>query len=327
MPKENTGIERIKRAKDVMLNESASIRTAALNLDENFSKAVSIILEGKRKIVVTGIGKSGHQAKRIAATFSSTGTPAAFLHPSEAVHGDLGIHELGDPVIFLSNSGSTPELIYLEPIFRTRKSKIIGILGKTPSLLSEKVDVVINATVKTEADPLGIVPTSSCSVAGAVADALASVVMKEKNFTKEDYALTHPAGQLGRNLLLTVGDVMHSTEKTAVVKKDTNFNQILIKMTEYPLGAACVVENNILVGIITDGDIRRILQKSLDTKNIVAENIMNQEFIYTKPGTRLGDALKMMEERDSKVSVLPVVLDENKKLCGLVRLHDIYCHE
>ena len=120
---------------------------------------------------------------------------------------------------------------------------------------------------------------------------------------------------------------MHSTEKTAVVKKDTNFNQILIKMTEYPLGAACVVENNILVGIITDGDIRRILQKSLDTKNIVAENIMNQKFIYTKPGTRLGDALKMMEERDSKVSVLPVVLDENKKLCGLVRLHDIYCHE
>ena len=125
MPKENTGIERIKRAKDVMLNESASIKTAALNLDENFSKAVSIILEGKRKIVVTGIGKSGHQAKRIAATFSSTGTPAAFLHPSEAVHGDLGIHELGDPVIFLSNSGNTPELIFLETIFRTRKSKII----------------------------------------------------------------------------------------------------------------------------------------------------------------------------------------------------------
>lgn len=324
MPTKNNIIKRINWAKEVMLKETEAIQRTARSLEENFSYAIDLLAEVDQKVIVTGIGKSGHQAKRIAALLCSTGTPAAFLHPAEAVHGDLGIHQKGDPVIFLSNSGSTPELIFLEPIIRARGSKIVGILGKIPSKLSEKVDVAIDASVSIEADPLGIVPTSSCSVAGALADAIASVLMREKQFTKSDYANTHPAGQLGRNLLLSVSDVMQTKEKIAIVEKGSKINDILLKMTEHPLGAACVMEDNKLVGLITEGDIRRTLQLSTPISDIKAADMMNSNFITTKPELLLGEALKLMEDRESAISVLPVVPTDTKDLLGLIRLHDIY---
>ena len=197
-------------------------------------------------------------------------------------------------------------------------------MGKIPSKLSEKVDVAIDASVSMEADPLGIVPTSSCSVAGAIADSIASVLMREKQFTKSDYAHTHPAGQLGRNLLLSVSDVMQIKENVAIVEKGSKINEILLKMTEHPLGAACVMEGDNLVGLITEGDIRRTLQLSTPISEIKAVDMMNSSFITAEPELLLGEALKLMEERDSAISVLPVVPTETKDLLGLIRLHDIY---
>ena len=181
------------------------------------------MFETKGKIVITGIGKSGHVGKKMAAMLCSTGSPTAYLHPSEAVHGDLGIHQQGDPVIYLSNSGSTPELIYLEPVFRARGAKIIGVLGQTNSPLAEKVDVLLDASVSEEADPLGIVPTSSFTAASALGDAIGAALMKRRNFDKNEYAKTHPAGQLGRNLILRVKDVFQKKDKVAIVKqRDSN---------------------------------------------------------------------------------------------------------
>lgn len=324
MPNINLHTRRIDWAAEVMNHEASSIKQTVKSLDENFSKAIDILLVEKGKIIVTGIGKSGHLGKRVAATLCSTGTSAAFLHPAEAVHGDLGIHQAGDPVIFLSNSGSTPELLFLEPIFRTRGSKIVGMLGKIPSKLSSKMDVALDVSVVNEADPLGIVPTSSCSVAAAMADAIASVLMKEKNFTKTDYALTHPAGQLGRNLLLKVSDVMHDRNCVAIVNQESDFNKLILTMTNFPLGAACVEDGDKLIGIITDGDIRRNLQRTNKLDEINVKEIMNKNFTVANPEMSLGDALKLMEERQSAISVLPVVDSASSKLLGMIRLHDIY---
>ena len=319
----NSHKERISLARKVMCHEANSISETAKYLNESFSDAVDILRKTNSKVIVTGIGKSGHLGKRIAATLSSTGTPSAYLHPSEAVHGDLGIHQSGDPIIFLSNSGTTPELLFLEPILRERKSKIIGILGKSPSPLSRVVDVVIEANVASEADPLGIVPTSSCAVASSLADALASVLMHEKKFTKTDYMKTHPAGQLGKNLLFKVCDVMIPKNEVAILSETSCMKNTMIKMTEFPLGVACIERNSKLIGIITDGDLRRSFTKFKSLDDINAGQVMTENFEYISPKARLGDALEKMEKRDSPISVLPVVENANN-LLGIVRIHDIY---
>ena len=319
----NSHKERISLARKVMSHEANSITTTAKGLNESFSEAVDILIKTNKKVIVTGIGKSGHLGKRIAATLSSTGTPAAYLHPSEAVHGDLGIHQNGDPVIFLSNSGTTPELLFLEPILKERKSKIIGILGKSPSPLSKVVDVFIEANVMSEADPLGIVPTSSFAVASSLADALASVLMHEKKFTKTDYMKTHPAGQLGKNLLFKVSDVMIPKNEVAILSENSCMKSTMIKMTEFPLGVACIERRGNLIGIITDGDLRRSFTKFSSLDDITAGQVMTENFESISPKARLGDALEKMEKRDSQISVLPVI-GNLKKLLGVVRIHDIY---
>ena len=197
----------------VLKEEANSILKASNRLSISFIDAINILLTKNKKIIVSGIGKSGHLGKKISATLCSTGSPSSFLHPSEALHGDLGIHQPGDPVIFLSNSGSTPELLALAPILKSRKAKIVGIFGRSNSVLSELVDTTLDASVSIEADPLGIVPTASFAVASAIGDAIASSLMNRRGFTEKDYAITHPAGQLGRNLVLRVKDVMQKKEK------------------------------------------------------------------------------------------------------------------
>ena len=207
----------LEEAKTVLMKEALAIQEASNNLlPEALQSALDILYKENGKIIISGIGKSGYVGQKMAAMMCSTGSPAAFLHPAEAVHGDLGIHQKSDPVIFLSNSGATPELIYLEPVLRSRGAKIVGILGKTNSPLSEKVDVVLNATVKEEADHLGIVPTASFAAASALGDALGSALMKRRGFDKNEYAKTHPAGQLGRNLILRVQDVFHRKENLVI---------------------------------------------------------------------------------------------------------------
>lgn len=313
----------IEDAKKVLKLEADSILKAKEKLDDKFIKAIDILHKENQKIVVTAIGKSGHLGKKLAATLCSTGSPAAYLHPSEAVHGDLGIHQVGDPVIFLSNSGSTPELIALEPVFRSRGAKIVGIIGKKESPLAAKVDSYLDASVSQEADPLDIVPTASVSVASALGDALSSALMKRRNFSEKDYAQTHPAGQLGRNLILRVRDVMHGMNKIAMASPATPISDIVVAMTEKQLGAACIVNEDRLVGIITDGDLRRTLKNQEDPFLKTAEEIMNPNPRAICPETRLGEALQIMEEGKSQISVLPVT-EENDKVIGLIRIHDIF---
>tara|TARA_B110000008_G_scaffold279183_1_gene325283 strand:- start:28321 stop:29298 length:978 start_codon:yes stop_codon:yes gene_type:complete len=310
---------------NVLNKESESINRAAKKLGKNFLDAVDILFTKTNKIIVCGIGKSGHLGKKIAATFCSTGSPSSFLHASEAVHGDLGIHQKNDPVIFLSNSASTPELLSLEPIIRKRGGKIVGILGNTDGPLSKKVDVYLDSSVEGEADPLGIVPTASFMVSAALGDALASALMKRRDFTEVDYALTHPAGQLGRNLLLNVRDVMHPVRKVALVNPATRVSDLVIEMTKFPLGAACIVDNINLLGIITDGDLRRSLGKNKELLNMTVKEIMNKKPHTISPDISLGEALKKMESGKKQISVLPVTKSTSpNQILGLLRLHDIY---
>jgi len=314
----------IEIAKTVLQNEANSILKASERFSYNFVKAIDILLTQNKKIIVSGIGKSGHLGKKISATLCSTGSPSSFLHPSEALHGDLGIHQKGDPVIFLSNSGSTPELIALAPILKSRKAEIVGIFGRLEGKLNDLVDASLDASVGKEADPLGIVPTASFAVASSIGDAIASALMNRRGFTEIDYAVTHPAGQLGRNLVLNVKDVMHETAKTAIVYEDTTIKDVVVKMTTYPLGAACVLNSKeALVGLISDGDLRRALLRFEDLKSIKAKDIKTKNPVVVEPNISLGVALEMMEKRKSAISVLPVMDSTNRGVTGMIRIHDI----
>lgn len=311
-------------AKTVLRKEANSILKASDRVSSTFVKAIDILLTKDQKIIVSGIGKSGHLGKKISATLCSTGSPSSFLHPSEALHGDLGIHQKKDPVIFLSNSGSTPELIALAPILKSRNAQIVGIFGRLEGKLNDLVDVSLDASVGKEADPLGIVPTASFAVASSIGDAIASALMNRRGFTEIDYAVTHPAGQLGRNLILTVKDVMHSIEKTPIVDENATIREVVVKMTSHPLGAACVLnDNKNLVGLISDGDLRRALHRFQDLKNIKARDIMTKNPVVIEPTNSLGTALEKMEKRKSAISVLPVINTPSKEVIGMIRVHDI----
>ena len=314
-----------EEAKGVLNKEAHAIQEVAKRLNpEVFSGAIDILFKKNGKIIVTGIGKSGHVGKKMAAMLCSTGSPTSFLHPSEAVHGDLGIHQAGDPVIFLSNSGSTPELIYLEPVLRSRGAKIVGILGKQDSPLGKKVDVLLDASVSEEADPLGMVPTASFAVAAALGDAIGSALMKRRNFDSNEYAKTHPAGQLGRNLILKVKNVFHPVEKIACLNQNASIKDAVIEMSKYPLGAACILDQKKLLGIVTDGDLRRALLETDDISKVCVIDIMSRQPQTISPEESLGDALELMEKRTpTPISLLPVVCPRDNHLLGLLRLHDV----
>jgi len=316
--------ELITLGKAVLECEANSILTAPKRIDENFAKAINAILSHKGKLMVCGVGKSGLVGQKIAATLSSTGTPAVFMHACDAVHGDLGIYEPGDPTLLISNSGATVECLRLIPILKKFSSTIIALIGNLDSPMGRDCDIILDASSSGEADPLGIVPTNSTTLAMSLGDALACALMKARGFSKEDFAKFHPAGQLGRNLLLTIRDVMNPLKNCAVVNSVNTMREVVIEMTRYPLGAACVVDSDSsLTGFITDGDVRRMLQTVVDLDAVTCAQIMTKSPICIEPDASLGKAVKLMEERKSKISVLPVV-DESKTCLGIVRLHDIY---
>src|ERR1700722_19357826 len=261
-------------ARAAMQIESASIARAAARLDGALIQAVDLILAHPGKVMVTGIGKSGHIARKIAATLCSTGTMAVFLHPAEAVHGDLGIYTPGDPTVLVSKNGSSEELRTLAPLLRDFDSPLIGILGSASSPLTAELDVFLDASVECEADPNNLAPTASAITALAIGHALAIALMCARKFTPEEFGRLHPGGQLGRNLRLCVRAAMHGDE-VARVAPETALRDVIIAMTRKPLGAACVVApDGTLAGFITDGDLRRVLTNHDDIRTLRAEDAM-----------------------------------------------------
>jgi arabinose-5-phosphate isomerase len=312
-------------ARRALLDEADALRSAAERIDERLVVATDLILRaGSARVIVTGLGKSGLIAQKLAATLSSTGTPALFLHPSEATHGDLGMVREGDPVLMISKSGTTAELVRLVHAFRDLRCPLIGILGNIASPLAREMDIVLDASVAREADPGGFVPTSSAIVALGLGHALTVALMQARGFGPAEFAHLHAGGQLGRNLKLRVQDVMHSGGEVAWVAPSDSLKQVVIAMSQRPLGAACVTDaKHVLLGIITDGDVRRALRTHDDIRTLTAEAAMTARPVTVDPHALLQDALSLMEDRPSQIYVLPVV-DMEGTCCGLIRLHDIY---
>lgn len=311
-------------ARAAMEIESASIAQAAARLDGALIRAVELILAHPGKVVVTGIGKSGHIARKIVATLCSTGTASVFLHPAEAVHGDLGIYTPGDPTVLISKNGTSSELLALVPLLRDFRSPLIGILGSTASPLSAQLDVLLDASVEREADPHNLAPTASAVTALAIGHALAIALMGARNFTPEEFGRFHPGGQLGRNLRLKVREAMHSCKEVAFVAPEASLKDVIIAMTRCPLGGACVVTpDGALAGFLTDGDLRRALTHHDDIRALRASDAMTRTPVTISPEASLSEALERMERRPSQISALPVIDDAGRAL-GLIRIHDIY---
>ena len=319
----NTKLKSI--ASEVLKQEGQELLDAADRIAESVVKSSDIISNHSGKVVLCGMGKSGLIAQKIAATLCSIGNKAVFLHAAEAVHGDLGIYAPGDPTILISKSGATEEMLRLIPILKEFNSPLIGILGNMKSPLVRQMDVVLDASVQKEADPLGIVPTSSTTLTLAIGDAIVGVLMSQGDFKQDDFARLHPAGDLGRRLRLIVENIMQSMQDVAIVSKNDNLRKVVIEMTEKPQGAALVVDGeNQLIGIITEGDLRRALADGKDIDKITVIDLMTPNPIAININSPLKEAIILMEDRKSQISVLPVVKNDGKTCAGLLRLHDIY---
>lgn len=310
-------------ARNVILFESEQLRKTMNKLDAQFDAAVHAILASTGKVVVCGIGKSGAVAQKITATLCSTGTPAVFLHAAEAAHGDLGVYANGDPVLVISKSGTTAEMLRLIPFFIESQSPVIAIVGNLNSPIARSATHVLDGTVDKEADSLNLAPTASTTVALAIGDALAVALMHARGFTEKDFARFHPGGQIGRNLMVRVEDVMHEYPLIAHVSEKSSFRELILAMTKFNLGAACVVdEDQRLTGLVTDGDVRRSLLRDADMSVLTVSGIMTRNPVKVSLHATLKEAVDLMENRTSQLSVLPVV--EGEICVGLIRIHDIY---
>lgn len=311
---------------DLLRLESEAIAQTATRLDRaSVERAIALLASCAGKVVVVGVGKSGVIAQKIAATMTSTGTAAVFLHPSDALHGGMGIVTSKDVVIMLTNSGETDEIISLLPYLNQRQTPIIAIVGNLRSTIASRADVVLDASVDQEACPLNLAPTTSTTVALAIGDALAMTLMQASGWTLEDFAQNHPAGRLGKRLTLRVTDLMHSGAENPTVGERATWLEIITAIGRGGLGAVNVIDSaGCLAGIITDGDVRRVLEriKADDFKSLRSESMMTRNPIVASPELLAYDALRLMEDRPSQISVLPVV-DDMRVCVGLVRLHDI----
>ncbi len=312
--------EVIDRAKKVIEEEIEGIKRLRDSLDESFLKAVDLILHCEGKVLVTGIGKSGHIARKIASTLSSTGTPAHFLHPSEALHGDLGVIDRGDVVIAISNSGESAEVVQILPYIKMLGNPLIAITNRKNSTLAKYSDVHLYLNVEKEACPLQLAPTTSSTATLVLGDALAMTLLELRGFTEKDFALRHPGGSLGRRLKL-VRDLYHSGEEMPVVKEDTPMTEVILEISSKGFGATAVVDRqDRLTGIITDGDLRRFVKRGGDLNKSVAKDAMTPNPKTAREDELALEALRRMEEH--KITVL-IVVDEEKRPVGLIHLHDI----
>ncbi len=318
-------VEQIKKAAlETLSIEAAAVDRLKMRIDEEFVAAVQCILDCKARVVVTGMGKSGHVGRKMAATFASTGTPSFFMHPGEAFHGDLGMVTENDVVIAISNSGESTEVVNILPIIHRIGAKIIAMSGRRDSQLGQNSDYFVDIGVEKEACPLGLAPTASTTATLAMGDAMAIALMSVRDFTSQDFALFHPGGALGRKLLLTVKNVMHTGDENPIVHKDKTAKDALFIMTDKGLGAASVIDDSgRLVGIITDGIIRRALAKDYKFLDEAVGNIMFGTPLTIKQEAMASSALSVMEKHKPRpVTVLPVI-DENNVPVGIIHLTDL----
>ena len=306
--------------------ESNAIAQTATRLDPaQVERVVDLIAACKGNVVVLGVGKSGIIGQKIAATLTSTGTAALYLHPSDALHGGLGIVQPDDVVIVLSNSGETDEIVGMLPYLKNRQVAIIAIVGNLNSTLARRADAVLDASVDQEACPLNLAPTTSTTVALAIGDALAMTVMKDKGLTTYDFAVNHPAGRLGTRLTLRVADLMHRNGENPTIATGSSWVEVVRAISKGGLGAVCVVDpQGRLAGIITDGDLRRAIERTSHEAlaKLTCDQFMTRQPTVATPHLLAFDALRLMEDRPSQISVLPVV-DEDQICVGLIRVHDI----
>ncbi len=312
--------EILTKARRVIEEEVKELSKLSERLNQSFVKAVELVLNCKGKVITTGVGKSGHIAQKIASTLSSTGTPAHFLHPSEALHGDLGVIESEDVVLAISNSGESAEVVALLPYIKLIGAKLISIVNNPNSTLAKHSDVYLFLGVEREACPLNLAPTTTSTASLVLGDALAMVLLELRGFTEKDFACRHPAGALGRKLKL-VKELCHTGGEVPIVRESDPMGKVIVEMTSKGFGAVAVVdEEGKLCGIITDGDLRRFINRGGDLNNSLARDVMTKNPKTAKMDELAAEALRRME--DYKITVL-IITDESKKPIGIIHMHDI----
>ena len=308
-------------AREVLLIEAREVEALAHRLDDSFTRAVELILQCRGRVVVSGMGKSGHIGCKIAATLASTGTPAFFMHPAEASHGDLGMIIGDDVVIALSNSGENDELLAILPLLKRMGAKLISLTGNTKSTLATQADVHLDTHVTQEACPLGLSPTASTTAMLALGDALAVAALEQRGFSHEDFALSHPGGHLGRKLLIHVRDVMRTGKAIPQVSPTASLPEGLLEMSRKGLGMTAIVDDTGRpLGIFTDGDLRRAFEKGIDIAGTSIQDVMHKDPLHIAPEKLAVDAVELMEER--KVTAL-LVVDHQGILVGALNMHDL----
>ncbi len=313
--------EIIKKGKEVVRIETNAISDLINSIDDEFVKALQILYESKGRVVLTGMGKSGLIARKIVATLNSTGTASIYLHPTDALHGDLGMVRKEDVVIMISKSGATEELANLIPMLKRLNVKLIAMTGNRDSKLESECDVLLNVGVKEEACPFDLAPTASSTAALVMGDALAVVLLQMRDFTEEDFAVLHPGGSLGKRLSLSIKEIMHKEENVPVVKEDTSIKDVIFEISSKRLGTTTVVDKDgKLTGVVTDGDLRRLLEKTMDIKALKAKDIMTHNPKVMKDSYLASFALQTME--NFKITTLIIVNDLNKPV-GIIHLHDL----
>lgn len=305
-------------ARKTILSESKSIAKLVDFLTDDFANAVEIIFNSSGRLILTGIGKSAIIAQKIVASMNSTGTPALFLHASEAIHGDLGMVQPGDVVICISKSGNSPEIKVIVPILKRFGNPLIAITGNTTSFLAKESDFVLDTTVDAEACPINLAPTNSTTAQLVMGDALTVCLMELRNFKSDDFAKYHPGGALGKKLLLRVGDMLDQSHKPSVTP-DSSIKKVIFEISEKRMGVTAVVENNHVIGIITDGDIRRMLNQNETFSHLTAKDIMTKNPKTIQLATMVADALNIIED----FSITQLVVLDNQEYKGVLHLHDI----
>lgn len=305
----------------VIETEAQAVFELSQRIDERFAKACELLLACKGRIVVTGMGKSGHIANKIAATLSSTGSPAFFMHPGEASHGDLGMITRQDVVLAISHSGNTAEIVTLLPLLKRMEVPLISLTGNTESTIAQVADINLDVSIKQEACPLGLAPTTSTTVSLVMGDALAIALLQARGFSEEDFALSHPGGSLGKRLLLRIDELFHSGDELPTISENATVSDALIEVTEKKLGMTCVTNNKgYLVGIYTDGDIRRTLTKQCDINTTQLKDVMTCNARTISKGMLAAEALALMQKHS--ITAL-IVADEDNRPIAVLHLHDL----